>query len=71
MKKKKEAVERGEGQRFNFGSRLRTVKTASTQLQKLKGPAIGSIPPGQKQELRVQLEALREELEQALRVILQ
>jgi len=65
-KQKKESAERGEGQKFNFGSSMRAVKTASTQLQRLKGPEIGSIQPEQKQELRVQLEALRAELEQVL-----
>ena len=45
---------------------MRAVKTASTQLQKLKGTAIESIPTEKRQELREQLEALRAELEQVL-----
>ncbi len=65
-KQKKKAAERGEKQKFNFGSSMRAVKTASTQLQKLKGSEIVSIPSEQMQELRVQLEALRDELEQVL-----
>ena len=45
---------------------MRAVKTASTQLQKLKGPEVESIPTEKRQELRAQLEALRDELEQVL-----
>lgn len=65
-KKKKEADESGAGQKFNFGSSMRAVKTASTQLQKLKGTEIESIPTKERQELREQLEALRAELETVL-----
>lgn len=65
-KKKKDAAESGKGQKFNFGSSMRAVKTASTQLQKLKGPEIESIPTEERQKLREQLEALRAELEQVL-----
>ena len=65
-KKKKEASEKGGGQGFKFGSSMRAVKTASTQLQKLKGPEIDSISTEERQKLRVQLEALRAELEQVL-----
>lgn len=65
-KKKKEAAESGNGQVFNFGSSMRAVKTASTQLQKLKGPEIGSISTDERQKLRTELEALRDELEQVL-----
>ncbi|AGW13842.1 ParB/RepB/Spo0J family partition protein [Megalodesulfovibrio gigas] len=65
-KKKKEAAEMDEERGFNFGSSVRAVKTASTQLQKLKGPDIGSIQPEQREELRTQLETLRDELEQVL-----
>ena len=42
------------------------VKTASTQLQKLKGPEIESLSTKERQELREQLEALRAELETVL-----
>ena len=65
-KKKKEAAESGKSQSFSFGSSMRAVKTVSTQLQKLKGPGIENIPTDKRQELRVQLEALRVELEQVL-----
>jgi len=65
-KKKKKAAVSGEGQKFNFGSSMRAVKTASTQLLKLKGAAIESIPTKERQELREQLEALRAELETVL-----
>lgn len=65
-KKKKDAAEKSEGQKFNFGSSMRAVKTASTQLQKLKGPEIESISTKERQELREQLEALRAELETVL-----
>ena len=64
-KKKKESGKSG-GQKFNFGSSMRAVKTASTQLQKLKGPEIESISTKERQELREQLEALRAELETVL-----
>ena len=65
-KKQKEKITQLQGKGFNFGSSMRAVKTASTQLQKLKNPEIGSIPPEQMQELRTQLETLRKELEQVL-----
>ena len=45
---------------------MRAVKTASTQLQKLKGPDIEGITVEERQKLREQLEALRGELEQVL-----
>jgi len=64
--KKKQKLAQMQGQRFNFGSSMRAVKTASTQLQKLKGPEIASIPTDERQRLRTQLEALRDELEQVL-----
>ena len=66
-KKKKDAAGKSGGQKFNFGSSMRAVKTASTQLQKLKGPEIESIPTEERQKLREQLEALRAELEQVLK----
>jgi len=66
-KKKKEASEKGEGQKFNFGSSMRAVKTASTQLQKLKGVDMEGVDADKQQELRTQLEALRDELEQVLK----
>lgn len=53
-------------QKFNFGSSMRAVKTASTQLQKLKGADLGDIDADKQQELRAELEALRAELEQVL-----
>ena len=65
-KKKKEASASGEVQKFNFGSSMRAVKTASTQLLKLKESAIESIPTDERQKLRTELEALRDELEQVL-----
>jgi len=65
-KKKKEAAASGEGQKFNFGSSMRAVKTASTQLQKLKDSAIENISTDERQKLRDQLEALRDELEQSI-----
>ncbi len=65
-KKKKKGSEKAEGQKFNFGSSMRAVKTASTQIQKLKGPGIESIPPDERHKLREQLEKLRGELEQVL-----
>ena len=65
-KKKKEATESGKGQKFNFGSSMRAVKTASTQLLKLKGSMTESIPTDERQKLRTELEALRDELEQVL-----
>jgi len=65
-KKKKDAAASGVGEKFNFGSSLRAVKTASTQLLKLKGPVIESIPTDERQKLRTELEALRVELEQVL-----
>jgi hypothetical protein len=65
-KKKKEASENGEGQKFNFGSSMRAVKTASTQLQKLKDVDMEGVDADKQQELRTQLEALRDELEQVL-----
>ena len=46
---------------------MRAVKTASTQLQKLKGADLGGIDADKQQELRAELEALRAELEQVLK----
>lgn len=65
-KKKKEKLAQAQEQKFNFGSSMRAVKTASTQLLKLKGAAIESIPTDERQKLRTELEALRAELEQVL-----
>ncbi|MBF0480253.1 MAG: ParB N-terminal domain-containing protein [Desulfovibrionaceae bacterium] len=65
-KKRKQKLAQVQEQRFNFGSSMRAVKTASTQLQKLKGPEIASIPVDERQKLRTELEALRDELEQVL-----
>ena len=65
-KKKKEAAEKNDGQGFKFGSSMRAVKTASTQLLKLKGSVIESIPADERQKLRTELEALSTELEQVL-----
>ena len=64
--KKGSGKDKGKDQSFNFDSSMRAVKTASTQLQKLKGPVIESIPTKERQELRAQLEALRAELEAVL-----
>lgn len=67
-KKKKKSVEKDKstGQSFNFGSSIRAVKTASTQIQKLKGVDMGGIDADKQQKLRSQLETLRDELEQVL-----
>lgn len=65
-RKKKEKLAQAQDQNFNFGSSMRAVKTASTQLQKLKGSMIESIPTDERQKLRTELEALRDELEQVL-----
>ena len=43
------------------------MKTASAQIQKLKGPEIEGIITEERKELRSRLEALRDELEQLLR----
>lgn len=65
-KKKKEASDNSDGRGFNFGTSMRAVKTASTQIQKLKGVDMGDIDADKQQELRTQLETLRDELEQVL-----
>lgn len=66
-RKKKEAAEKSDGQGFKFGNSMRAVKTASTQLQKLKGADLEGIDADKQQELRAELEALRAELEQVLK----
>lgn len=63
-KKRKESAKKGKktAQSFNFGSSMRAAKTASTQIQKLKNPAIEGTKPEECEELGAQLEALRDEL---------
>jgi hypothetical protein len=65
-KKKKASSEKDKAPGFNFGNSMRAIKTASTQIQKLKGPEMESITTEERQELHTQLEALRGELEQVL-----
>ena len=65
-KKKSPTKDKSTGQSFNFGTSMRAVKTASTQIQKLKSPEIEGIKPNEREELRAQLETLRGELEQDL-----
>ena len=64
--KKSSDKDKGKSQSFSFGSSMRAVKTASTQLHKLKSPDIESIQPEERQKLRAELEKLRGELEQVL-----
>jgi ParB family chromosome partitioning protein len=64
--KKSSDKDKGKSQSFSFGSSMRAVKTASTQLQKLKGPEIESISTEERQKLREQLEKLQGELELVL-----
>ena len=65
-KKKKKESEKRDGKGFNFGTSMRAIKTASTQIKKLKDQEIESIDNEVKQNLRVELEALRDELDQVI-----
>jgi ParB family chromosome partitioning protein len=68
-KKKKESAEKDKTQSFDFGSSMRAIRTASTQIKKLKGQEIESIDNEIKQSLHIELEILRDELDRVIRKV--